>query len=171
MVDSDADTQNVPMMQEVLQSKTAISSTLSPIDVEVEIPDPFLIDDGEDEDEDDDTPPISPSYDSHKSSIPPSDEISPSTSSRHVLLASADVNKAIPPPSAISDEEEEEIPKIVAPGIVAPTMFLPIPNVRPPSQCPKCSGGWDQCANGQIDRPAYSSSYEIRFPSRGPSSP
>lgn len=42
---------------------------------------------------------------------------------------------ALPPPSASapapdSDEDEEEMPDLYIPALIAPTMFLPIPNVR-----------------------------------------
>jgi len=42
---------------------------------------------------------------------------------------------ALPPPSATapapdSDDDEEEMPDLYIPALIAPTMFLPIPNVR-----------------------------------------
>ena len=41
----------------------------------------------------------------------------------------------LPPPSATaapdSDDDDEEMPDLYIPALIAPTMFLPIPNVRP----------------------------------------
>jgi hypothetical protein len=45
------------------------------------------------------------------------------------------VSPEIPPQSATaapdSDEDDEEMPDLYIPALIAPTMFLPIPNVRP----------------------------------------
>ncbi|KIY70574.1 hypothetical protein CYLTODRAFT_347478 [Cylindrobasidium torrendii FP15055 ss-10] len=44
------------------------------------------------------------------------------------------VNKAVPPPPPVlgdDSEEEEETPDLYLPGLVLPTMFLPIPNTDP----------------------------------------
>ena len=48
---------------------------------------------------------------------------------------SVPLSPAIPPPSASapgpdSDDDEEEMPDLYIPALIAPTMFLPIPNVR-----------------------------------------
>lgn len=41
------------------------------------------------------------------------------------------VNKDVPPPPVSDDDEDEdEAPELYLPGLVIPTMFLPIPNVR-----------------------------------------
>jgi hypothetical protein len=46
-------------------------------------------------------------------------------------LSSANLNKVVPPtPPPESDEEEEKTPELYLPGLIIPTMFLPIPNVR-----------------------------------------
>ena len=49
---------------------------------------------------------------------------------------SAQLSPVIPPLSASapgpdSDEDEEEMPDLYIPALIAPTVFLPIPNVRP----------------------------------------
>lgn len=87
------------------------SQLLSPrldVHVEPEVPDPFLIDsDGSDEEVE------------H-----PKQNILVSTPTR--LLNIQDLNKDVPPPP--TDSEEEDAPEIYQPGLVLPTMFLPIPN-------------------------------------------
>lgn len=70
------------------------------------------------------------------STVPDASHEPPSTS----LL---DVNKTVPPtpptPQTISDDdEEEEPPELYLPGLILPTMFLPIPNVR--FYCLSCRG-------------------------------
>jgi hypothetical protein len=47
------------------------------------------------------------------------------------VLLKPDFNKEVPPtPHSGSDEETEEAPEINLPELVAPSMFLPIPNVQ-----------------------------------------
>ncbi|KIK50603.1 hypothetical protein GYMLUDRAFT_234560 [Collybiopsis luxurians FD-317 M1] len=69
--------------------------------VEPQVPDPFLIDSDASDDEPEPTAPS----------------------------ATANLNKDVPPPP--SESEEEDAPEIYLPGLVLPTMFLPIPNTDP----------------------------------------
>jgi len=110
--------------------------------VEPEVPDPFLVDDegdalSDDESEHGHEPPRSlPAR-----SVPPS--MSPALSpapSPHPLakalpspIPAPNVNKELPPPATDlgSDESDNETPELILHGVVVPTMFLPIPNVRP----------------------------------------
>ena len=81
--------------------------------------------------------------------ISSSDDSTVSSSSAHLQLpATTDIAlttpppdrtvkppQAIPPPSVSapgpdSDEDDEEMPDLYIPALIAPTMFLPIPNVR-----------------------------------------
>lgn len=76
--------------------------------VEPEVPNPFLI-----EDEDSDSTP---------------EEELPSLPSPII-----NVNKDVPPPPPqLDSSDEEDAPDLYLPGLVLPTMFLPIPNVRRP---------------------------------------
>ena len=95
-----------------------------------EVPDPFLVDDEED--------PLSDEDLGESSITAPADEIS---SARLVTLTTPpltpltpNVNKAVPPPPPPdTDEDSDDAPELYLPGLVIPTMFLPIPNVRRPS--------------------------------------
>lgn len=146
-----------------------VSETPPSMLVEPEVPDPFIVDDGDsdsdsnsdgegagagDEDsisgEDGGTPAAADEIALAQSIIiePPQQPVGePST----VLDASheppstslLDVNKIVPPtpptPQTISDDdEEEEPPELYLPGLILPTMFLPIPNVR--FYCLSCRG-------------------------------
>jgi len=103
-------------------------------------PDSFLIDDPEDPiSDDEDVRPLPPTP-SLPASMPeqpnaPAEEISLTQPSSDILaskLASPNINKAVPPPPLPdSDEDDDEVPDLYLPGLVIPTMFLPIPNVRP----------------------------------------
>lgn len=74
--------------------------------VEPETPDPFLIDsDASDEEIQSNT-----------------QELPVSTPTRLLTVH----NKDVPPPP--SESEEEDAPELYLPGLVLPTMFLPIPN-------------------------------------------
>jgi hypothetical protein len=110
--------------------------------VEPEVPDPFLIDDEDsssDEGRDSPTAPISSSQQtitpSHEISlnIPASPSMSQPTTPNSIPLPSSNMNKDVPPPpTSDSDPDEDEAPDLYLPGLVIPTMFLPIPNVRRP---------------------------------------
>ncbi|KAF9466097.1 hypothetical protein BDZ94DRAFT_1295975, partial [Collybia nuda] len=117
-------------------------TTLPSVYVELEAPDPFLIDDedsssGEGSQE---LPPAPTS--SSQQTITPSQEVSlatptspsaPQPSTPHTIpLLPSNINKDVPPPpSSDSDPEEDEAPDLYLPGLVIPTMFLPIPNTDP----------------------------------------
>lgn len=118
-----------------------VSSSPPTVYVEPEVPDPFLIDDEESDfsDEEADSPPaitqsqltITPPP--QETAIPalmsslPSEPATPHSLS----LPSPNLNKAVPPPPSES-ETDEEAPDLYLPGLLIPTMFLPIPNVRRP---------------------------------------
>lgn len=103
--------------------------------VEPEVPDPFLIDDEGDALSDEERgQTASPAA---ASSVPLSISPSPSPaalSSKPLPspFLSPNVNKDVPPPplSDIDDDSDDEAPEISLPGLVVPTVFLPIPNVR-----------------------------------------
>jgi len=119
-----------------------------------EVPDPFLVDEGEDthseeqdqseeQDETEDAP-IGLSVDTTQQSLAQADEVSlaqaPSVStpspSDPLQTPAPDLNKSVPslPAHTASEDEEdeEEVPELYLPGLTLPTMFLPIPNVRSP---------------------------------------
>jgi hypothetical protein len=83
---------------------------------EVPLADPFLVDDPESPT----TPVPSPALDRHQSVPVTSVALPP---------ASPNIHKAVPPPPVHSDDDDE-MPELSLPGLVVPTMFLPIPNVR-----------------------------------------
>lgn len=98
-------------------------------------PDSFLIDDPEDPVSDDEnvTPLPSSQELSEQSMVPPAEEISlsqPHSGEYSSPLLSSNVYKAVPPPSPPDSDEDDETPELYLPGLVIPTMFLPIPNVR-----------------------------------------
>jgi hypothetical protein len=98
------------------------------------IPDPFLVDEPDDLAVEGEDPP-SPGSQSPQSLAHPSDEISLDVdpTPTQSFLSSAQVEKDVPPIPSSSDpddRDEEDSPDIIVPGIIAPTMFLPIPHVR-----------------------------------------
>jgi len=106
----------------------SLDSSPPPEDVEPDVPDPFLVDDPED--------PLSDEELGASVLQVPADEISLARSSSQpaspvtpVTPLTPNVNKAVPPPPE-TDEDEDEGPDLYLPGLVIPTMFLPIPNVR-----------------------------------------
>lgn len=118
-----------------------------PVLVEPEVPDPFIVDDGEDSDSDTghedetlaDDPPsaadeiaLAPSTVLDPASSQPSDEPLQSPVPAPIPQNSVNVDKAVPslPSLGSEEEEEEEAPELYLPGLIIPTMFLPIPNVR-----------------------------------------
>lgn len=96
-----------------------------PTVMEPAVPDPFILDDPED--------PMSEGDSEGSKSVP--EEIS-LTSAVAPTPTAERVNAELPPlpsratPSPDSEEEEEETPDMYLPALTAPTMFLPIPNVR-----------------------------------------
>ncbi|KAK0489184.1 hypothetical protein IW261DRAFT_401468 [Armillaria novae-zelandiae] len=94
-----------------------------------EVPDPFLIDDDDEKSSNNDG---SPQLSTSRQSMTPAEEI-PLAASR--ASPSLNINKDVPPPppSQVDTEpDEDEAPDLYLPGLVLPTMFLPIPNVRRP---------------------------------------
>lgn len=114
---------------------------------ESEAPDPFL----EDVPEDSPTSEVPPeelaeeqpagglSVDETAQSLAAAEEVAlaqspPPTAPTEVPNTAFDLNKAVPPPPPAAaaeedDEDEEDSPELYLPGLVLPTMFLPIPNV------------------------------------------
>jgi hypothetical protein len=106
--------------------------------VEPDVSDPFLIDEegdalsggGEGEEEEASSADVSGTVSPRDVSLSIPASASPSNISQPNLLLSPNINKDVPPPPSDSEEEEEEVPDVHLPGLVLPTMFLPIPNVR-----------------------------------------
>ncbi|KAI0083930.1 hypothetical protein BDY19DRAFT_987738 [Irpex rosettiformis] len=117
--------------------------TVPSVLVEPDVPDPFIVDDGS---EDSDS---SEHSDSSGNGLT-EDDPSPAAEENIALaqstilensvneevqrpLPSPNINKAVPPPpESLSDEDdEEEPPELYLPGLIIPTMFLPIPNTDP----------------------------------------
>lgn len=117
------------------ESRSSLPSVL----VEPEVPDPFIVDDGEDSDstgehdsdaagEADDNQAADEDIALAQSAILDA----PVSASVQQPPLSPNVNKAVPPPpssSSTDEEEEEEPPELYLPGLIIPTLFLPIPNV------------------------------------------
>ncbi|KAI0825810.1 hypothetical protein BC629DRAFT_1276940 [Irpex lacteus] len=110
---------------------------------EPEVPDPFIVDDGSEESD-------SSSDESESPHEPPDHSPSPAAEDNIALaqsivleqpvdegsnkpLPSPNNNKSVPPPppESVSDEDDEEEPELYLPGLIIPTMFLPIPNTDP----------------------------------------
>ncbi|KAG7093631.1 hypothetical protein E1B28_007295 [Marasmius oreades] len=94
-----------------------------PVYVEPAVPDPFLIDEADSSTSEDEI-----------QTEPTATPLSPSVTLS--LPSPVDVNKAVPPPPTVNEEEkeeqgEEQAPELYIPGLVLPTMFLPIPNTDP----------------------------------------
>lgn len=117
------------------ESTTAAPSVL----VEPEVPDPFIVDDGEDssssesdgaQEQEDHSP--SPAAEDNIALAQSTLSDKPVSDTSEKPLPSPNTNKAVPPPPTdpMSDEDdEEEPPELYLPGLIIPTMFLPIPNV------------------------------------------
>jgi hypothetical protein len=113
------------------------------VHVEEDVPDPFLVDDeGDALSSEDGSGPAEAPRESESASPAAAQEVSLSntnTASPSPLPAppsplpmTPNVNKDVPPPPiSDSDDDEDDIPDLYLPGLVIPTMFLPIPNVRP----------------------------------------
>lgn len=115
-------------------------STVPSVLVEPEVPDPFIVDDGEESSDeesapvDEEQPDLSPSPAAEENIALAQSTIAeqPVIEEAEKPLPSPNVHKSIPPPppESVSDEEdEEEPPELYLPGLIIPTMFLPIPNV------------------------------------------
>ncbi|KZP25536.1 hypothetical protein FIBSPDRAFT_909472 [Athelia psychrophila] len=103
--------------------------------VEPEVPDPFLMDSEDDDSEDDSSDEdLGASH-----STAPADEISlvrspqPGSPRSPVTPLAPDVHKDVPPPPPApeSEEDDDDAPDLYLPGLVIPSMFLPIPNTDP----------------------------------------
>jgi hypothetical protein len=116
----------------------------SHLNLQYDTPDPgaFLIDDPDDPVSDDDqhtTPVLSSHHHPSELSIASAEislaqslsqdqsQLSPVVSSP---LSSANIHKDVPAPPPPASSDEEEVPELYLPGLIIPTMFLPIPNVR-----------------------------------------
>lgn len=148
-----------------------VSETPPSMLVEPEVPDPFIVDDGEDDSDSDSNSNGEGAGAGDEDSISGEDGGTPAAADEIALAQSIiieppqqpvgepstvpdalqgppstsllDVNKTVPPtpptPQTISDDdEEEEPPELYLPGLILPTMFLPIPNVR--FYCLSCRG-------------------------------
>jgi hypothetical protein len=106
-------------------SELPVLSSPPPEHVEPEVPDPFLVDDSEGAMSDEDlggSPIAAPDEISLTRHPTPPSPVSPLT---------PNVNKAVPPPPPPDiDDDSDEAPELYLPGLIIPTMFLPIPNVR-----------------------------------------
>lgn len=114
---------------------------------EPDVPDPFIVDDGSEESDsssDESESPHGPT--DHSPSPAAEDNIAlaqsvvleqPVDEGNNKPLPSPNINKSVPPPppESVSDEDDEEEPELYLPGLIIPTMFLPIPNVRPLRFC------------------------------------
>ncbi|KAG5723677.1 Tetratricopeptide repeat protein 15 [Termitomyces sp. T112] len=108
----------------------------SVVHVELGIPDPFLVDDDTSSEEEaavNDPAPPSQSVTSNEVplALPPSPRDFEPPMALTVGLLSTNVNKAVPPLPADSETDEDEAPDLYLPGLLLPTMFLPIPNTDP----------------------------------------
>ncbi|KAG6891591.1 hypothetical protein C0992_002629 [Termitomyces sp. T32_za158] len=105
--------------------------------VEPDVPDPFLIDDDTLSEEGPvigDTTPPSQSVTLSPTEVPltllPLTNVAEPSKTSVTGPTSPNVNKAVPPLPADS-EDEDEAPDLYLPGLLLPTMFLPIPNTDP----------------------------------------
>ena len=131
------------------ESLSDLSSPPPPshLNLQYDVPDPgaFLIDDPDDPVSDDDqhTTPVLSSHAIHdhpselsiasaeislaQSLSQDQPQLSPVVSSP---LSSANIHKDVPAPPPPASSDEEDVPELYLPGLIIPTMFLPIPNVR-----------------------------------------
>ena len=117
--------------------------TVPSVLIEPDVPDPFVVDDGSaDSDSSSEHPDPEEDKETSDGSLSPVAEDNIALAQSVMLetpaevgtdkpLPSPNIEKAVPPPpESISDEEdEEEPPELFLPGLIIPTMFLPIPNV------------------------------------------
>ncbi|KAG6831100.1 hypothetical protein H0H92_012777 [Tricholoma furcatifolium] len=108
------------------------SSSAPAVYVEPDVPDPFLIDDDASSEEEDATPSSqTPTPSDIPLTLPPSPLLSEAPAARPAELPSPSTEKAVPPPPTDSETDEDEAPDLYLPGLLLPTMFLPIPNTDP----------------------------------------
>ncbi|KAG6919519.1 hypothetical protein DXG01_005109 [Tephrocybe rancida] len=133
----------VTSSETALSEETPTFSSFPAVDIEPEALDPFLIDDGssseeeeaEEEGDADDAVPTGQS----NATLTPSEvsltlpaSTTPKPPTTHATdLPSPNLNKDVPPPPTDSETDEEEAPDLYLPGLLLPTMFLPIPNTDP----------------------------------------
>jgi hypothetical protein len=102
--------------------------------VEPEVPDPFLIDDEDDpESDNDEEANAAATVSESQQTIIPAHEISLTSEPIPSLpmVPPPNINKDVPPPPRPdSESDEDQVPDLYLPGLILPTMFLPIPNVR-----------------------------------------
>jgi hypothetical protein len=108
-----------------------------PVQAEPYVPDPFFMDDvasSEEGDEDDQMPAVSQSQSTittqDVSLTHPTSPLAEHATPHTVSLPSPNVDKAIPPPPSSDTTDEDEAPDLYLSGLLMPTLFLPIPNVR-----------------------------------------
>jgi hypothetical protein len=121
---------HIPTMEDSRLSADDLSNPPA-VYTEPPVPNPFLEDESEGvlPEESDSIATTIRGFDPQRP-IPPTDEI-PLTRTLASPVLSANINKAVPPPPISSDsEDEDEPPELSLHGLLAPTMFLPIPNVR-----------------------------------------
>jgi len=100
--------------------------------VEPEVPDPFLIDD-DDDDDDQDVPTVATVSESQQTIVPAHEiSLTPEPITTHPIVSpSSNPNKDVPlPPLPDSESDKDEAHDLYLPGLITPTLFLPIPNVR-----------------------------------------
>jgi hypothetical protein len=117
-------------------SSESMHSSPPAVYIEAEVPDPFLIDDEDDpmSENDEDVRAVAAVSESQQT-ITPAHEISLTSDPipSHPTVPPANLNKDVPPPPhPINESDEDETPDLYFPGLILPTMFLPIPNVRHP---------------------------------------
>ncbi|KAF9006133.1 hypothetical protein BDQ17DRAFT_332984 [Cyathus striatus] len=119
-------------------SEQQARDTLPKVYTEPEVPDPFLMDEEGDVLSDNEREDSLPAVSESQRTLSPAHEISltaptsppPNADPLSSPLLPANLNKDVPPPPSTSSESDEEAPDLYLPGLVIPTMFLPIPNVR-----------------------------------------
>lgn len=137
----DSAVRSLPPLEEENGARSATDSVFGSslpvpaVHVEEDVPDPFLVDDEGDalSSEDGSVPaPASPAPAQEVSlSLIPSPSPLPSAQLSPRPLLSPNVNKDVPPPPVSdSEDDDDDAPELYLPGLIIPTMFLPIPNVR-----------------------------------------
>ncbi|GJE91272.1 tetratricopeptide repeat protein [Phanerochaete sordida] len=135
--------------EDLLGSETPPSALVEP-----DVPDPFVVDDGDDDDDDEES---HPDNDNLAPPSVPEDDETPAAEDEIALAQSAileppplDLDKPVPPPPVDAEppsglaydedagdneedesSEDDEPPELYLPGLILPTMFLPIPNTDP----------------------------------------
>ncbi|KAG6821423.1 hypothetical protein H0H93_010147 [Arthromyces matolae] len=129
-VPADSVDQNMPR-ESALSEETAFSDAV--VDVNHDVPDPFLIDDDLTSDEEDSAQ--ADSEDNSAALTPtevPLTSLSPSeTGEMSGTVPSLNLDKEVPPTPIVEETDEDETPDLYLPGLILPTMFLPIPNTDP----------------------------------------